>query len=35
MCSRLDKITGGREVLDLESIFLAVTTDILPQGRYG
>ncbi|ETN36568.1 uncharacterized protein HMPREF1541_08846 [Cyphellophora europaea CBS 101466] len=35
MCSRLDKIVGSREVLDLESIYLAVTTDVLTQCSYG
>lgn len=35
MCSRLDKNAGSREVLDLESIYLAVTTDVLTQCSYG
>jgi cytochrome P450 len=35
MCSRLDKIAGSREVLDLESIYLALTTDVLTQCSYG
>jgi cytochrome P450 len=35
MCSRLDKIAGSRQILDLESIFLAVTTDVLTQCSYG
>lgn len=35
MCDRLDKISGSREVLDLESIYLAVTTDVLTQCSYG
>lgn len=35
MCDRLDKIAGSREVLDLESIYLALTTDVLTQCSYG
>lgn len=35
MCSRLDKIAGSREVLDLEAVLLAVTTDVLTQCSYG
>lgn len=35
MCSRLDKIAGSREVLDLEAIYLAFTTDVLTQCSYG
>lgn len=37
ICERLDKLVhvGNREVLDLESIYLAVTTDVLTQLSYG
>lgn len=35
MCDRLDKIVGSREVLDLEAVLLAVTTDVLTQCSYG
>ena len=35
MCERLDKIKGSREVLDLESVYLALTTDVLTQCSYG
>jgi hypothetical protein len=35
MCERLDRVAGSREVLDLESIYLAVTTDVLTQCSYG
>lgn len=35
MCERLDKIVGSREVLDLEAIYLALTTDVLTQCSYG
>lgn len=35
MCARLDKIAGSREVLDLEAVYLAVTTDVLTQCSYG
>lgn len=35
MCERLDKVAGSREVLDLESVYLAVTTDVLTQCSYG
>lgn len=35
MCERLDKIQGSREVLDLEAVYLALTTDVLTQCSYG
>jgi cytochrome P450 len=35
MVDRLDKIKGSREVLDLEAIYLALTTDVLTQCSYG
>ena len=35
MCERLDKIKGSREVLDLEAVYLALTTDVLTQCSYG
>jgi hypothetical protein len=35
MCSRLDELVASGQVLDLESIFLAVTTDVLTQRSYG
>ncbi|KIW82858.1 hypothetical protein Z517_02101 [Fonsecaea pedrosoi CBS 271.37] len=35
MCDRLDKIKGSREVLDLEAVYLALTTDVLTQCSYG
>ncbi|KIW94509.1 uncharacterized protein Z519_04485 [Cladophialophora bantiana CBS 173.52] len=35
MCQRLDKIKGSREVLDLEAVYLALTTDVLTQCSYG
>ena len=40
MCDRLDAIAkatgeGSREVLDLEAVYLAVTTDVLTQCSYG
>lgn len=35
MCERLDKIRGSREVLDLEAVYLALTTDVLTQCSYG
>ncbi|KIV82822.1 hypothetical protein PV11_04895 [Exophiala sideris] len=39
MCDRFDKIarseSGSREVLDLEAVYLALTTDVLTQCSYG
>ncbi|KIW11714.1 hypothetical protein PV08_11016 [Exophiala spinifera] len=37
MCARLDEIArnGRREVLDLEAVYLALTTDVLTQCSYG
>lgn len=35
MVDRLDKIAGSREVLDLEAVYLALTTDVLTQCSYG
>ena len=37
ICERLDKVVcvGNREVLDLESVYLALTTDVLTQLSYG
>jgi cytochrome P450 len=35
MVDRLDKISGSREVLDLEAVYLALTTDVLTQCSYG
>jgi cytochrome P450 len=35
MCMRLDELKGTGVVLDLESIYLALTTDVLTQCSYG
>ncbi|ETI26947.1 hypothetical protein G647_10046 [Cladophialophora carrionii CBS 160.54] len=35
MCDRLDAIKGSRQVLDLEAVYLALTTDVLTQCSYG
>jgi cytochrome P450 len=35
VCDRLDRVAGSREVLDLESVYLALTTDVLTQCSYG
>lgn len=35
MINRLDKVAGSREVLDLEAVYLALTTDVLTQCSYG
>jgi cytochrome P450 len=35
MVDRLDKIAGSREVLDLEAVYLALTTDVLTLCSYG
>lgn len=35
MCARLDKLVGSDQILDLESIYLALTTDVLTQCSYG
>ena len=35
MCERLDELRGSKEVLDLEAVYLAVTTDVLTQCSYG
>jgi cytochrome P450 len=35
MCTRLEELQGTGAVLDLESIYLALTTDVLTQCSYG